>query len=82
MPTSTACLTPAKATEQLFSISCKGRKIVCELQDLGRGGVEVQFLSDCAPFYGNRFRTYELAIEWAEAERRSWGWMRDDEPAP
>lgn len=81
MPTSATCLTPANATEQLFSVSRNGRAIVCELQDLGKAGVDVQFLSDCAPFYGKRFRTYELAIEWAEAERRAWGWTLDVEPA-
>ena len=80
MPTSDTCPTSANATEQLFSVSRNGRAIVCELQDLGKGVVEVQFLSDCAPFYGQRFRSYELAIEWAEAERRAWGWTLDEAP--
>ena len=68
------------AAEQLFSVSRNGREIVCELQDLGRAGVEVQFLSDRAPFYGKRLRTYELALEWAEEERRAWGWTADGGP--
>lgn len=79
MATSAACPTTLNATEQLFSVSRNGREIVCELQDLGKAGVEVQFLSDRAPFYSNRLRTYELAIAWAEAERRAWGWMPNED---
>ena len=62
------------ATERLFSLTCNGREIECELRDFGEWGVEVAFLSDREPFYGLRFDTRDLAIRWAEAERREWGW--------
>ena len=81
MSTSAACPAPASATEVLFSVSRNGREIVCELLDFGKAGVEVQFLSDHQPFYGQRLRTYELAVQWAQSERRAWGWTLNDEAA-
>ena len=59
----------------------KGRQIECELRNFGERGVEVHFLSDREPFYGLRLSTYELALKWAETERRAWGWM-DADAAP
>jgi hypothetical protein len=81
MSTPATCPAPTLAREQLFSLTRNGREIVCEVQDLGSGGVEVQFLSDRALFYSHRLGTYELAIEWAHAERRAWGWTTDEEAA-
>lgn len=81
MSTSAACPLLVIAPERLFSVLQNGREIVCELRDHGKAGVDVQFLSDRAPFYGQRHRSYELAVEWAEAERREWGWTLDEEPA-
>ena len=65
-----------------FSISINGRLIECELRHFGKRGLEVQFLSDREPFYGLRLPTYELALKWAEAERRAWGWMTEADTVP
>jgi hypothetical protein len=81
MPTS-AVRPAADATEHLFSVSLNGRQITCELRNFGERGVEVQFLSDREPFYGLRLPTYELALEWADAERRAWGWITESDTAP
>ena len=71
-----------EATELLFSISRNGRQIECELRDFGERGVEVHFLSDREPFYNQRLASYALALQWAETERRGWGWMTEAEAAP
>ena len=81
MSMSAASSLQPNAAERLFSVTRNGREIVCELQNLGKAGVEVQFLSDHERFYGQRLGTYELAVEWAEGERRAWGWTLSDEPA-
>ena len=80
---SMSAIRPAPAsTEILYSFSRNGRQIECELRDFGQRGVEVQFLSDREPFYGLRLPTYELALKWAEAERRAWGWMTEADTVP
>jgi hypothetical protein len=81
MPTPVNRPAPA-ATELLFSISRNGRQIACELKDFGDRGVEVQFLSDREPFYNLRLATHALALQWAERERRAWGWFTEEEAAP
>jgi hypothetical protein len=79
---SKSAIRPAPAaTEVLFSISRNGRQIACELRDFGERGVEAHFLSDCEPFYSQRLATHALALQWAEAERRAWGWMTQEEQA-
>jgi hypothetical protein len=75
------CLPQANAAERLFAVTRNGREIVCELLNFGTAGVEVQFLSDREIFYGQRLGTYELAVAWAEGERRAWGWTLADDPA-
>ena len=80
---STSAFRPAPAsTEVLFSISRNGRQIECELRDFGERGVEVHFLSDREPFYNQRLATHALALLWAEAEGRGWGWITEAEAAP
>jgi hypothetical protein len=75
---STSAIRPLPATtELLFSISRNGRQIECELRDFGQRGVEAHFLSDREPFYSQRLATHALALQWAEAERRAWGWITE-----
>ena len=79
---STSSIRPVPAsTELLFSFSRNGRQIECELRDFGQRGVEVQFFSDRELFYGLRLATHALALDWAEAERRGWGWLTEEEAA-
>lgn len=80
MSTSAPAPPQTKAAERLFTVTRNGREIVCELLNLGKAGVEVQFLSDRERFYGQRLGTHELAVAWADGERRAWGWTLADDP--
>ena len=66
---------PAKPRpgEPLWSLRKGGRQIDAELRYHGEYGVEAQIFSDRELLIGRRFDTRELAVQWAEEERKAFG---------
>jgi hypothetical protein len=63
------CVTvPAEA---LFAFVRGLDRFRCELRDHGESGVEAQFFHNDEFFYGRRFATREMAVQWAELERQA-----------
>jgi hypothetical protein len=58
------------ASERLFEFQRAGDQFVCELRNAGRWGTEARFLRNGKFLYSRRHKTRELAIAWAEAERK------------
>lgn len=59
-----------RAGEPLWTLRLRGRQIDCELRAHGPYGVEVQLYRDLEFYGGRMFPTRELALAFAEAERK------------
>lgn len=57
--------------ERLFTFVRQQDRFTCELRKVGRWGIEARFLRNQQFLYSRRHKTRELAIAWAEAERRA-----------
>jgi hypothetical protein len=61
---------PPPSSEPLFEFPRGGDQFVCELRNAGRWGVEARFLRNGKFLYSRRHESRELAVGWAEAERK------------
>jgi hypothetical protein len=61
----------ATPTERLFAFNREQDRFTCELRKVGRWGVEARFLRNQQFLYSRRHKTRELAIAWAEDERKA-----------
>jgi len=57
--------------EPLFAFLRGHDRFTCELRAHGRFGVEAQFFQNEEFWYGRRFDTRALAVQWAELERQA-----------
>jgi hypothetical protein len=57
--------------ERLFEFLSGFERFVCELRDHGKGGVEAMFYQDEEFLISRRFATRDLAVEWADQERKA-----------
>lgn len=62
---------PAAQCHTLFTFVTNHRVRTCELRYHGEWGVEAAFLEDGNLLISRRFETYALAVQWAEAEKRT-----------
>jgi hypothetical protein len=58
-------------SERLFAFVRQHDWFTCELREVGRWGIEARFLRNHQFLYSRRHKTRELAIAWAEAERKA-----------
>ena len=57
--------------ERLFEFLSGFERFVCELRDDGDGGVEAMFYQDEEFLVSRRFATRDLAVQWADHERKA-----------
>ena len=57
--------------ERLFEFLSGYERFVCELRDHGASGVEVMFYQDEEFLVSRFFATRELAVQWADEERKA-----------
>ena len=57
--------------ERLFEFLSGYERFVCELRDHGESGVEAMFYQDEEFLVSRFFATRELAVEWADQERKA-----------
>ena len=57
--------------ERLFEFLSGYERFVCELRDHGKSGVEAMFYQDEEFLVSRFFPTRQLAIEWADLERKA-----------
>jgi hypothetical protein len=57
--------------ERLFEFLSGYERFVCELRDHGEGGVEAMFYQDEEFLVSRRFATRDLAVQWADLERKA-----------
>ena len=57
--------------ERLFEFLSGYERFVCELRDHGEAGVEAMLYQDEELLVSRRFATRELAVRWADAERKT-----------
>ena len=57
--------------ERLFEFLSGYERFVCELRDHGEAGVEAMFYQDEEFLVSRTFATRELAVAWADQERKA-----------
>jgi hypothetical protein len=62
---------PARVGEPVWTLRKDHHQFDCELRTHGPYGVEVQLWRDLKFFAGRTFPTRELALQWAEEERKA-----------
>ena len=60
----------AEPGELLFEFERGHDRFLCELHEHGPYGVEAQFYQNEEYLFGRRFDSRELAVQWAEEERK------------